>query len=169
MRLLSAAACMTVAVSLLAACSGNGFPSNTVVPGGAGGAAKVGQAGNHTTALMNIPRALMTRGQGFHGRKATASEMKGMYAQEFEGLVGSQPLGALGYTKNNSSNAASICNVTVAANGVNGIGVNTAATSSFPMPLAASTFTKARKCADQRLPTSPIALGRQPTVRPSMR
>jgi hypothetical protein len=75
--------------------------------------------------LVNIPKAFfVTHRHGFHGRRAT-SKIGGIYAQEFSGLVGSQPLGAYGYTKNNRNNNPSICNVTVAANGVNGIGVDT--------------------------------------------
>jgi hypothetical protein len=51
--------------------------------------------------------------------------MKGIYAEEFTGrTVSGQPIGALGYPKNNSGNGPPICDVTVGSMGVNGIAVD---------------------------------------------
>jgi hypothetical protein len=127
MRLFTAALCTTVAAALLAACSGTGTSSSSVVPGGAGAASKISQAGHHMVPLVNIPKQFLVKiSRGFRGRRAPAADMRGLYAQEFEGVTGSdEPLGALGYPKNNSANGPPTCDVAVAASGVNGIGVDT--------------------------------------------
>ena len=75
--------------------------------------------------LVNIPaRLLVKTSKGFHGRRAPGA-MKGIYAEEFTGrTVSGQPIGALGYPKNNSGNGPPICDVTVGSIGVNGIAVD---------------------------------------------
>jgi hypothetical protein len=77
--------------------------------------------------LVNIPaRLLVKTSKGFHGLRAPAAAMRGLYAQEFVGVTGSGlPLGALGYPKHNSGNGPPTCDVVVAASGVNGIAVDT--------------------------------------------
>jgi len=117
MRLLSAAVCTTLAAALLASCSGGNMGSMTS-PGTQGGASKVQQL-RHAGAVSIIPRSVLPKTQQrLKGRQAPPQEMKGIYAAEF---LASQ---VLGYTKNNSSNSASICNVSGVAS-VNNIGTDT--------------------------------------------
>jgi len=105
MRLLSAAVCTTLAAALLASCSGGNMGSMTSsVPGTQSGASKV-QALHHAGAVSIIPRSVLPKTKmKLKGRQAPPQEMKGIYAAEFLGSS------VLGYTKNNSSNSAAICN-----------------------------------------------------------
>jgi hypothetical protein len=135
MRFLSAAVCTTVAAALLAACSSNGSsPSSSAIPGGAGGASKISQAGRHGTPLMTVDKKFLVAGRsGFHGRHAPASAIKGLYAQQFLCLVGSSACAGWGYPKNNSANGPFICTIgPVAAQGVNGMGVDKAGNTIVP-------------------------------------
>ncbi len=135
MRFLSAAVCTTVAAALLAACSSNGSsPSGSAIPGGAGGASKISQAGRHGIPLMTVDKKFLVADRsGFHGRHAPASAIKGLYGQQFLCLVGSTACGGWGYPKNNSANGPFICTIgPLGAEGVNGFGVDKAGNTMIP-------------------------------------
>ena len=118
MRLFSAALCTTVAVSLLAGCSGNtSSPSSSVPSVGAnvrshGGGFSGGLAVNAIPERF-LPVKLMPR----RGRLATATEMQGIYVSTFDGT------NLFGFPKNNSGNGPSTCSVTTGG-GVNSFGVD---------------------------------------------
>jgi len=117
MRLLSAAVCTTVAAALLASCSGGNMGTTSSVPGTDSGASKV-QALHHAGAVSIIPKSALPKGPiKLKGRQAPPQEMKGIYVAQFFGST------VNGYTKNNSGNGASICNVP--GSSVNNLGVDT--------------------------------------------
>jgi len=117
MRLLSAALCTTVAVSLLAGCSGNtSSPSSSVPSSGAN--TRAHGAGLQGIAVNAIPqRFLPTKLRPIRGRLATTAEMKGMYVSAFNATE------LWGFPKNNSGNGPPTCNVSPTTE-VNNFGVD---------------------------------------------
>jgi len=117
MRLFSAALCTTVAVSLLAGCSGNtSSPSSSVPAVGANSRAQ--GAGFRGTAVNAIPqRFLPTKLLPMRGPRATAAQMQGIYVSTFEGTD------LYGFPKNNAGNGPSTCTVSPTTN-INGFGVD---------------------------------------------
>jgi hypothetical protein len=117
MRLFSAALCTTVAVSLLAGCSGNTSSPSSSVPS-AGANTRAQGAGLHGIAVNAIPqRFLPTRIKPIRGRIATTAEMKGIYVSTFGGTD------LYGFPKNNAGNGPSTCTVSPTAS-VNNFGVD---------------------------------------------
>jgi hypothetical protein len=118
MRLFSAALCTTVAVSLLAGCSGNTSSPSSSVPS-VGANTKAQGAGLHGGIAVNVipQRFLPTKFMPRRGRLATAAEMQGIYVSTFAGTD------LYGFPKNNSGNGPSTCTVSPTAS-VNGFGVD---------------------------------------------
>ncbi len=117
MRFFSAALCTTVAVSLLAGCSGNtSSPSSSVPTVGANSRAQ--GAGFRGIAVNAIPqRFLPTKFLPMRGARATAAQMQGIYVSTFGGTD------LYGFPKNNAGNGPSTC--TVSPTGyVNNFGVD---------------------------------------------
>jgi hypothetical protein len=120
MRLFSAALCTTVAVSLLAGCSGNTSSPSSSVPSTVGANAQADGAGFHGIAVNAIPkRFLPVELMPMRGRRATAAEMKGIYVSTFDGPD------LYGFPKNNSGNGPSTCSVSPTES-VNNFGVDNA-------------------------------------------
>jgi hypothetical protein len=119
MRLFSAALCTTVAVSLLAGCSGNTSSPSSSVPSTGGANVRAHGAGFRGGLAVNaIPeRFLPTKIKPIRGRIATTAEMKGIYVSTFEGTL------LYGFPKNNAGNGPSTCSVNTAG-GVNSFGVD---------------------------------------------
>jgi hypothetical protein len=104
MRLLSAALCTTVAVSLLAGCSGNTSSPSSSVPSAGGANTRADGAGLHGIAVNAIPqRFLPTKIKPIRGRIATTAEMKGIYVSTSAGIYG--------FRKNNRGDEPSTCTV----------------------------------------------------------
>ena len=117
MRLFSAALCTTVAVSLLAGCSGNTSSPGSSVPT-VGANIRAHAAGLHGFAVNAIPqRFLPTKFLPIRGRRATSGEMRGIYVSTFAGTD------LYGFPKNNSGNGPPTCTVGTAG-GVNNFGVD---------------------------------------------
>jgi len=117
MRFFSAALCTTVAVSLLAGCSGNtSSPSSSVPTVGANSRAQ--GAGFRGIAVNAIPqRFLPSKFLPMRGARATAAQMQGIYVSTFGGTD------LYGFPKNNAGNGPSTC--TVSPTGyVNNFGVD---------------------------------------------
>jgi hypothetical protein len=102
------------------------------MPGGAGSAAKIIQAGHHGLQLAAGGTANM-KFQKFTGKRAPASATKGIYVSEFYATSNN----IFGYPKNNSSNGPSICNEST-AEGTNGIATDKSG--NLIVPTANSTF-----------------------------
>jgi hypothetical protein len=118
MRLLSAAACTTIAAALLAACSG-GNPSSPVSSVPNIGVGQRSSTVHHGMPISIIPRSMLPKGRvKLHGRRAPASALKGIYVGDFDASS------VLGYPKNNISNGPPICTVSVVTN-VNNIATDT--------------------------------------------
>ncbi|MGC2633608.1 MAG: hypothetical protein WA215_05275 [Candidatus Cybelea sp.] len=117
MRLFSAALCTTVAVSLLAGCSGNTSSPSSSVP--SVGANTRGHAqGMRGIAANVIPQRFMpTKLQPMRGPIATLAQMQGIYVSTFAGST------LYGFPKNNSGNGPSTCTVSPTSS-VNGFGVD---------------------------------------------
>jgi hypothetical protein len=117
MRLLSAALCTTVAVSLLAGCSGNtSSPSSSVPTVGANTRAHVG--GLRGIAVNVIPKQFLpTKLMPRRGKQAPEAVMQGTYVSTFGGDI------LYGFPKNNSGNGPSTCSVSPTTS-VNGFGVD---------------------------------------------
>ena len=101
MRLFSAALCTTVAVSLLAGCSGNtSSPSSSVPSTGGANVRSHGGGFSGGLAVNAIPeRFLPTKLMPMRGRRATATEMQGIYVSTFDGT------NLFGFPKNNAATA----------------------------------------------------------------
>jgi hypothetical protein len=125
MRLLSAALCTTVAVSLLAGCSGNTSSPSSSVPA-VGANARAHAAGLHGFAVNAIPQRFMpTKFLPMRGRRATAAELRGIYVSTFAGTD------LYGFPKNNSGNGPSTCTVSPTGS-VNNFGVDNAGNLMIP-------------------------------------
>jgi hypothetical protein len=118
MRLFSAALCTTVAVSLLAGCSGNTSSPSSSVPS-VGANTKAQGAGLHGGFAVNvIPQRFMpTKHVPMRGPIATAAQMQGIYVSGFAATE------LWGFPKNNSGNGPSTCTVSPTSS-VNGFGVD---------------------------------------------
>lgn len=117
MRLFSAALCTTVAVSLLAGCSGNTSSPGSSVPT-VGANIRAHAAGLHGFAVNAIPqRFLPTKFLPIRGRRATSGEMRGIYVSTFAGTD------LYGFPKNNSGNGPPTCTVGTAG-GVNNFSID---------------------------------------------
>jgi len=117
MRLFSAALCTTVAVSLLAGCSGNTSSPSSSVPS-VGANTRAHGAGLHGIAVNAIPQRFMpTQIKPIRGRIATAAQMQGIYVSTFGGTD------LYGFPKNNSGNGPSTCTVSPTTS-VNNFGVD---------------------------------------------
>jgi hypothetical protein len=118
MRLLSAALCTTVAVSLLAGCSGNTSSPSSSMPSTGGANIRAHGAGLHGIAVNVIPQRFMpVKLMPRRGKQAPLAEMQGIYVSTFEGTD------LYGFPKNNSGNGPSTCSVSPTDN-VNGFGVD---------------------------------------------
>jgi hypothetical protein len=120
MRWFSGALCTAAALVLIAGCSGNGSSPTSSMPSGVGGTQThgVGPAGFRGIAQNIIPKQFMpTHLKPIRGKRATATEMKGIYVGAFAASED------WGFTKNNSGNAPAICTVGGATSN-NGIGVD---------------------------------------------
>jgi hypothetical protein len=119
MRLFSAALCTTVAVSLLAGCSGNTSSPSSSMPSTGGANVRAHGAGFHGGIAVNaIPeRFLPTKFLPMRGRRATAAEMQGIYVSGFDATE------LWGFPKNNSGNGPSTCSVSPTSS-VNNFGVD---------------------------------------------
>ena len=118
MRLLSAALCTTVAVSLLAGCSGNTSSPSSSVPSTGGANVQAHGAGLRGIAVNAIPKQFMPRKlMPIRGRLATAAEMQGIYVSTFGGSD------LYGFPKNNAGNGPSTCTVSPTTS-VNNFGVD---------------------------------------------
>ena len=119
MRLFYAALCTTVAVSLLAGCSGNTSSPSSSMPSAGGANIRAHGAGFRGGLAVNaIPeRFLPTKLVPIRGRRATSAEMKGIYVSTFDGTS------LFGFPKNNAGNGPSTCSVATGG-GVNSFGVD---------------------------------------------
>ncbi len=118
MRLFSAALCTTVAVSLLAGCSGNTSSPSSSVPSTGGANAQAHGLGLRGIAVNVIPKQFMpVKIMPMRGKRATAAQMQGIYVSNFFGSE------LYGYPKNNKGNGPSTCNVSPTSS-VNGFGVD---------------------------------------------
>jgi len=117
MRLLSAALCTTVAVSLLAGCTGNtSSPSSTVPSVGAN--TRAHSEGMRGIAVNAIPQRFMpVKHVPRRGKLAPQAVIQGMYVSTFGGTS------LYGFPKNNSGNGPSTCTVSPTTS-VNNFGVD---------------------------------------------
>ena len=118
MRLLSTLRSTSVAVLLLAGCSGNASSPSSAMPSAVGTAGRAGAFGLAGNSVSVIPdKYLHLRNKSVPGKRQTSTApMRGIYVSALEDSL------LYGFPKNNSSNVQPIC--TVPATDVNGFGVD---------------------------------------------